>query len=161
MRNIRSRWGRQDEAVPTPPARDLLLGLPAAFLAGALVGVLGTFKHQVGVSAATGAGLPIGLVLSLALVAAVLAALRVAFATRHWAVAAAVGVVSAVAVLSLPGPGGSAVVVANTVGVIWTVAPSILAAVIVGLPRLPRRQHSRPAQAADGILMAPPEGPNS
>jgi hypothetical protein len=142
--------------VHRPPARELLLGLPAAFVAGALVGVLGTFKHQVGVSAATGAGVPIGLVLSLALVAAVLAALRIAFTTRHWAVAAAVGVVAAVAVLSLPGPGGSRVVVANLEGVVWTVAPAILAAVVVGLPRIGR---ARSAQPADGILVAPPEGP--
>lgn len=144
--------------MPSPPVRDLLLGLPVAFLVGALVGVLGTFKHQVGLSAATGAGLPIGLVLSLALVVAVLAALRVVFATRHYAVAAAAGVATAVSVLSLPGPGGSAVVVANWAGIVWTVAPAILAAVVVGLPRF------RPdpvAQRADGILVAPPEGPTS
>jgi N-acetyl-1-D-myo-inositol-2-amino-2-deoxy-alpha-D-glucopyranoside deacetylase len=133
-----------------------VLGLPTAFAAGVVIGVLGTFKHQVGVSAATGAGVPIGLVLSLALIAAVLGALRVAFATRHWAVAAAAGVVAAVSVLSLPGPGGSRVVVANVEGVIWTIAPVILAAVIVGFPRIGR---ARSAQAADGILVAPPEGP--
>ena len=139
-----------------PPTRELLLGLPAAFVAGGLIGVLGTFKHQVGVSASTGGGVPVGLVLSLALVAAVLASLRVAFDTRHYAVAAAVGVVTAVTVLALPGPGGSAVIVANIPGVIWTVAPAILAAVVVGLPRLRRPQAAR---SADGILVAPPEGP--
>ena len=144
--------------MPRPPVRDLLLGMPVAFVAGALVGVLGTFKHQVGVSAATGAGVPLGLVLSLALVVTTLAALRVAFATRHYAVAAAAGVVVAVSVLSLPGPGGSGVVVANWVGVVWTVAPAILAAAVVGAPRIRR---VRTAERADGILVAPPEGPDS
>jgi hypothetical protein len=141
--------------VRLPPARELLLGLPAALVAGAAVGVLGAFKHQVGLSAATGAGVPVGLVLSLAMVAVVLAAFRVAFDSRVYALAAAGGVVLAVAILSGTGPGGSSVVIANYAGIVWTVAPAVLAAVIVGAPRL-RRPRGGPAP--DGILGAPPEG---
>jgi N-acetyl-1-D-myo-inositol-2-amino-2-deoxy-alpha-D-glucopyranoside deacetylase len=147
------RW--QDVPVRLPPARDLLLGLPVALLAGVAIGVLGSFKHQVGISAATGAGFPIGLVLALTMVAVVLAALRVAFETRVWSIAAAAGIVLAVTVLSNRGPGGSAVVLANYAGVVWTVAPAILAAVVLGMPRLGRRRGSR---APDGILDTPPEG---
>ena len=143
-----------------PPTRDLLVGLPAALLVGVALGVLGTFKHQVGVSAATGAGVPVGLILSLAMVAAVLGALRVAFDTRLYAVAAAAGVVLAVTVLSVKGPGGSVVIVANVEGVVWTIAPALLAAVVLGLPRLGPRRGSRPPDrpGPDGILDAPPEG---
>lgn len=143
-----------------PSVRDLALGLPAALLAGMAVGLLGTFKHQVGISAATGAGFPLGLILSLAMVAVVLAALRVAFATRIWGIAAAGGIVLAVTVLSNTGPGGSAVVLANWAGVVWTVAPALLAAVVLGAPRLGRRRTSRAPDGAapDGILDTPPEG---
>jgi N-acetyl-1-D-myo-inositol-2-amino-2-deoxy-alpha-D-glucopyranoside deacetylase len=152
------RW--QDVPVRLPPARDLLLGLPVALLAGVAVGVLGSFKHQVGISAATGAGFPLGLILSLAMVVVVLAALRAAFDTRVWGVAAAAGIVLAVTVLSNRGPGGSAVVLANYAGIVWTVAPAIVAAVVLGMPRLGRRRGSRRPDGAapDEILSTPPEG---
>ncbi|MDQ1512676.1 MAG: hypothetical protein QOC59_518 [Microbacteriaceae bacterium] len=132
-----------------PSAIELGVGLPVAAVGGVLVGTLGTFKHQVGVSAATGAGLPVGLVLSLLMVAAVLAALRAAFGTRLFAAAAGVGVIVAVFVLSLRGPGGSVVVLGNVAGVVWTVAPALVAAVVVAAPApRPRREPRR----ADGIL---------
>lgn len=131
--------------------RDLALGLPASALGGLVVGVVGTFKHQVGISAATGAGLPIGLVLSLAMVAAFLVALRLSFVTRWYAAAAAIGVVSAVALLTLPGSsGGSTVILLNTAGVVWTVGPAVLAAAVVGWPRIARRQQA--PDDAGGIL---------
>jgi hypothetical protein len=136
--------------VPVRPSGiELGVGLPLALLAGLLVGTLGTFKHQAGVSAATGAGLPYGLALSLAMVALVLAALRAGFGTRLFAAAGAVGVIGAVFLLSLKGPGGSVVVLANVEGVVWMVGPALIAAVVVGAPRLrPRRERAR----ADGIL---------
>jgi hypothetical protein len=137
----------------TPPRRsEFVLGVLAAGLVGLLVGVLGSFKHQVGVSAATGAGFPTGLVLALAMIAALLLALRLSFPSRAFSLAAAAGVVVAVFVLSMKGPGGSVVVLANLPGVVWTVAPAIVAAVVVGAPRLHRAGGDRPA--ADGILAA-------
>jgi len=132
-----------------PSAIELSVGLPVAAVGGVLVGTLGTFKHQVGVSAATGAGWPVGLVLSLLMVAAVLAALRAAFGTRLFAAAAGVGVVAAVFILSLRGPGGSLVVLGNAEGIVWTIAPALIAAVVVVAP-VPRRRRGR--QEPDGIL---------
>jgi hypothetical protein len=137
-----------------PPAtspRDLAVGLPACLIAGIVVGTIGTFKHQVGISAATGSGPPIGLVLSLLMVAAVLLALRLAFVVRWFAVAAAVGVVAADALLLLPGSsGGSTVVLLNTAGIVWTFAPPLVAAAIVAWPRFARRRRATPD--AGGIL---------
>ena len=128
--------------------RDLAVGVPVSFAGGLVVGTIGTFKHQVGVSAATGTGLPIGLVLSLAMVVVFLAALRMSFPSRWFAGAAAAGVVGAVALLSLPGAsGGSTVILLNTVGIVWTLAPAVLAAAVVGWPRL----RTRPTGEA-GIL---------
>jgi hypothetical protein len=138
------------------PLADLAIGLPFALIVGLLIGVLGSFKHQVGISATTGAGWPIGLVLSLAMIAAVLAALRAAFPSRLYAVAAAAGVIIAVFVLSMKGPGGSVVVLGNLPGVIWTAAPAIIAAVVVGAPRIRRPGGGRPPD--DGILGAQPDG---
>jgi hypothetical protein len=132
-----------------PSAIELGVGLPVAAAAGLLVGTLGTFKHQVGVSAATGAGVPIGLVLSLLMVATVLAALRAAFGTRLYAAAAAVGVVVAVFVLSQRGPGGSFVVIGNVEGIAWTIGPALIGAIVVGAPAA-RRRHDR--QETDGIM---------
>jgi hypothetical protein len=142
-----------DRVVPTVTSpRDLAVGLPASLIAGVVVGTIGTFKHQVGISAATGTGLPIGLVLSLLMVAVFLLALRVAFPSRWYVVAASVGVVAAGALLLLlPGSsGGSTVVLLNVAGTVWTFAPALLAAVIVAWPRLGRRR--RVTLDAGGIL---------
>ncbi len=129
--------------------RELAVGVPASFAAGVLVGLLGTFKHQFGVSAATGSGPPIGLVLSVLMVGLLLAALRLAFPTRWFALAAALGVVGAVVLLLFPGPSGSEVVLLNYAGLTWTVAPAVVAAAVVGWPR---RALTREAQTGDGIL---------
>lgn len=133
-----------------PPAFETALGVPLAVVVGALVGTLGTFKHQSGVSAATGAGFPSGLLLALAMVAAVLVALRVSFAARRYAIAAGVGVVAAIGVFSLRGPGGSQVVIGNIEGVVWMIAPVLVAAAVALVPG------RRPADVppADGILDA-------
>jgi hypothetical protein len=130
-----------------PTRSELLLGLPLALAAGALVGALGTFKHRVGLSVPSGPGLPIGLVLSLLMVAAVLAALRAAFGSRLFAGAAAVGVLLAVLVLSQPGPGGS-VVVLGLPGTVWTSGATVLAVVAAAVP--PVRLRKR--EPTDGIL---------
>jgi peptidoglycan/LPS O-acetylase OafA/YrhL len=118
---------------------ELLVGIPLSLIAGLLIGALGTFKQQFGMSPTTGAGLPIGLVASLALVAALLIGMRRLLRTRLYATAAGAGVIAAVAVLTLPGPGGSVVVVGDWVGVVWTVAPAIVAIVVLFTPRIRRR----------------------
>ncbi|MGN6744320.1 MAG: hypothetical protein ACTHJL_13660 [Amnibacterium sp.] len=133
-----------------PGAIEGAAGALLAAVVGALVGTLGTFKHQAGISAATGAGFPYGLLLALAMVAAVLLALRVSFATRLYAIAAGLGTVAAIGVFSLRGPGGSQVVIGNVEGVVWMIAPVLVAAAIALLPG------RRPADVrpADGILEA-------
>lgn len=129
--------------------RDLAVGVPASLVAGLPVGTLGTFKHQFGVSAATGDGFPIGLLLSIGMVAAFLVALRIAFPSRWYAAAAGLGVVVAEASLSTGGPGGgSTVILGNAVGAVWIVAPAVLGVVIVAWPR----RRSRAGGDVDGIL---------
>lgn len=129
--------------------RELAVGLPACLVGGLLVGALGAFKHQVGISAATGTGLPVGLVLSVAMVALLLVALRLSFPSRWFVLAAAVGVVVGGGLFALPGPGGSTVVLLNVPGVLWLVAPALIGVLAVGWPR------RRRSAAGDGILTAP------
>ena len=132
-------------------SRDLLVGIPLSLLGGLVVGVIGTFKHQVGISAATGTGLPVGLVLSLAMVTVFLLALRLAFPSRWFAGAGAMGIVGAIALLTLPGPsGGSSVILLNPAGIVWTLGPAVLAAAVVGWPR--RRPRARDARDGSGIM---------
>lgn len=131
--------------------RDLAVGIPLSLLGGLVVGTIGTFKHQVGISAATGTGLPVGLVLTLAMVTVFLLALRLAFPSRWFAGAGAMGVVGAIALLTLPGPsGGSSVILLNIAGVVWTLAPAVLAAAVVGWPR--RRPRAQPVPATGGMM---------
>ena len=147
---LRARWDDHQVVPRTTTLRDLAVGLPASLIAGLVVGTIGTFKHQVGISAATGTGWPIGLVLSLLMVAAFLLALRIAFPVRWYALAAGVGVVAAGAVLLLPGAsGGSAVVLGNSAGIVWTFAPALLVAVAVAWPRRRRR----PVEAEPGGIL--------
>lgn len=138
-----------------------------ALAAGLLVGTLGSFKYRSGLTAATPS--PIGLVLVIVMIALVLAAIRVASGRRLYGVAAGIGIIAAVALFALKGPGGSVVVPSGTDGTIWTVAPVLIAAVVLGVPAprrraaqrsgLPRRGSERNGpQRADGILDAPPEG---
>lgn len=137
-----------------PLSIETLGGVLVAAIAGLLVGTLGTFKHQAGIDALTGTGVPYGLVLALAMVAAVLLALRVVFGTRLYAAAAGVGVVAAVVLFGRPGPGGSEVVPPGPVGLVWWIAPPVLALLVVVVPGRRRRAHS---PGADGILDVPAE----
>ncbi|WP_375399915.1 hypothetical protein [uncultured Amnibacterium sp.] len=127
-------------------------GVALALAAGLLTGALGSFKYRYGLTGAT--PLPIGLVLVLLMIALVLAAIRAATGRRLYGVAAGIGIVATVALFSVKGPGGSVVVVDDRYGTVWTVAPVLIAAVVLGVP-IPRR---RGVQRADGILDAPPEG---
>jgi hypothetical protein len=130
--------------------RELAVGLPAGLIAGLVVGTIGTFKHQVGVSAVTGSGFPLGLLLSLAMVAVFLVALRAAFPVRWYALAAGVGVIVAVVLLLQPGAsGGSTVILENVPGLVWVFGAPAVVAVIVAWPR---RRPQRVLPDADGIL---------
>ena len=85
------------------------------------------------------------------MVLAFLVALRLAFPTRWFALAAGVGVVGAIALLALPGAsGGSTVILLNAVGIVWTVAPAVLTVAVAAWPR--RRRRRAGAEGAGGIL---------
>jgi hypothetical protein len=118
--------------------------LAIAFVVGLVYGVLGTVGHrhawQIGE-----VSIPWGLVLALVGVAALLVGIRLVAGGRAASAAAAAGVIAAVAVLSLPGPGGSVLVASGPIGTIWAVGPALIAVLVVAWPSLPSRSAARAA----------------
>ncbi|WP_448810581.1 hypothetical protein [Agromyces bauzanensis] len=83
---------------------------------------------------------PWGLVLALIGVLALLVGIRLVAGGRLAAVGAAVGVVGTVALLTLPGLGGSVLIAGDVVGTVWAVGPALIAVLVVAWPELPPRR---------------------
>lgn len=98
-----------------------------AFLMGGLVGVVGTANHQIAVG-----------VISLLLVAGFLAGLRLLFGVRAVAASAAVGLMIVLIAASGESLGGSVLIQANEVGVLWTYGVPVIALVVLAWPRAVR-----------------------
>ncbi|MRX45421.1 hypothetical protein [Agromyces kandeliae] len=116
--------------------------LAIAFAVGVVYGTVATIGHrhawEIG-----GVSIPWGLVAGLVGVAALLVGTRLVAGGRAAATAAAAGVVGIVAVLSLPGPGGSVLVADGVVGAIWAIGPAIISVLVVAWPSLPSREARR------------------
>jgi N-acetyl-1-D-myo-inositol-2-amino-2-deoxy-alpha-D-glucopyranoside deacetylase len=121
------------------PISQRVLGYGFAALAGVVVGLLGTAAHRYS-PVLLGVPVPVGLTLGVAAVAALLLGLRCVLPSRSYAVAAAVGLLAAVVVLSLPGPGGSVLFPDSPLSIIWTFAPAVIAVLVLAWPRLPERR---------------------
>jgi len=98
-----------------------------ALVIGLAVGFVTTFTHR--------QAPPWGLVTGLVVIAALVAGFRLVFDSRIIAGAAALGVVAASGLLMLPGAGGTVFVIADPIGYVWAVAPTVLGAAIVLWPR--------------------------
>ena len=122
---------------------DQLLGFKVlcallAFVVGLSVGAILTIAHQASVSVA-GVPVPVGLAAGIVTTAALLAGLRLVFGTRIVAASAALGLLVAVAVLALRSPGGSVLVPQTAAGIAWSVAPTLIAVIVLGWPQLRSR----------------------
>jgi LmbE family N-acetylglucosaminyl deacetylase len=122
---------------PTGAARVATAGF--SFLAGVLFGALGTVAHQATLSIGA-LTLPVGLVLALVGSAALLLGLRMVLPDRAAVLAAALGLLGTIFVLSLRSTGGSVLVPAGLVGTLWTVVPALVAALAVAWPKLPTKR---------------------
>jgi N-acetyl-1-D-myo-inositol-2-amino-2-deoxy-alpha-D-glucopyranoside deacetylase len=104
-----------------------------ALAVGVVTGAVLTVTHQA--TARFGeVSVPWGIIAAVALCAALLAGLRLVFASRLVPGLAALGVLGSVALLSLPGVGGSILVPANPAGYVWTFAPTVIALVVLLWP---------------------------
>ena len=110
--------------------------LLVAFVVGALYGAVATVGHRQELRIGD-VSLPWGLVAALAGVAALLVGIRLVAGGRAAAAAAAAGIVGMVALLTLPGPGGSVLVVGDLVGTVWSVGPALISVLVVAWPKLP------------------------
>ncbi|WP_022894846.1 DUF6113 family protein [Agromyces subbeticus] len=107
-----------------------------AFLIGLAFGTLATVGHR-SVLRIGEIAIPWGLVAALVGVAALLLGIRLVAGGRAAAAAAGAGIVVAVAVLTLPGPGGSVIIVGDLTGTVWSIAPALIAVLVVAWPKLP------------------------
>ena len=125
-----------DEA-PTAATRALTTLM--ALAAGVLFGVLGTVAHQstFGLGPVT---VPIGLVLALIAAGTLLVGLRLVVRDRLVVLAAAVGMLATVFLLSLRSTGGSVLVPQGLLGTVWTIVPALVAALVIAWPRIPARR---------------------
>jgi hypothetical protein len=120
-------------------------GLLLAALIGLVYGAVATIGHRQSFELG-GVVVPWGLLAGLLGVAALLLGIRLVAGGRWAAAAAAVGVIAIVALLSLPGPGGSVLIASGLVGTVWSVGPALIAVLVVAWPSLPQRR--RPPLAA-------------
>jgi hypothetical protein len=70
-------------------------------------------------------------------VLALLLGIRLVAGGRATAAAAAVGVVGAVALLTLPGLGGSVLIAGDVTGTVWSIGPALIAVLVIAWPNLP------------------------
>ena len=103
------------------------------FILGLIFGAIMTFGHQAEVSIGT-VGVPWGIIAACFGVAALLIGYRLLSRNRWAVIWVALGIIMAVLVLSLPGPGGSVLVPAGVVGIIWSIAPTCIAALVIAWP---------------------------
>ncbi|GAA1764270.1 hypothetical protein [Agromyces humatus] len=113
--------------------------LLVALAIGVLYGAVATIGHRATLRIGEVA-IPWGLVAALVGVTALILGIRLVVPGRSTAAAAAAGVVIAIALLTLPGPGGSVLVVGDLSGTIWSIAPALIAVLVVAWPELPARR---------------------
>ena len=112
-----------------------------AFAIGAVYGAVATIGHRATLRIGEVA-IPWGLVAALVGVTALLLGIRLLVRGRATTAAAAAGVVVVIALLTLPGPGGSVLVVSDLSGTIWSIAPALIAVLVVAWPELPPRRRA-------------------
>lgn len=113
-----------------------------AFVLGVATGLVLTIAHQATVVVA-GVTVPWGLLAGLVLATALLAGLRLVYGTRIVAGAATVGLLGAVAWLSLSTATGSVLVPDNVTGAVWTIGVVLIAAVVLAWPQFDRARGGR------------------
>lgn len=119
-----------------------IAGAVLAVVVGVVYGLIATVGHQQ-IWRIGGIEVPWGLVLAVVGVAALTAGIRLLTSGRLAVAACAVGIVGVVAVLTLPGPGGSVLIPGGTIGTIWAIAPALVSVLVVAWPKLPDRTPAR------------------
>ncbi|GAA4371473.1 hypothetical protein [Agromyces bauzanensis] len=112
-----------------------------AFVVGIIYGSVATIGHRNELRVGE-LVIPWGLVAAILGVLALLVGIRLVAGGRLAAAGAAAGILGTVALLTLPGRGGSVLIAGDLVGTIWAVAPALVAVFVVAWPKLPARRRS-------------------
>jgi len=107
-------------------------------IGGALIAAVTTPLAQASVDVLD-VTIPWGLVAALLTVTAYVLGLRLVSDTRTLSLCGAIGVVVAIMLLSLPGPGGGVIVPGNLYGTLWAAVPSLIFVAVIAFPS-PRRR---------------------
>ncbi|TCJ27917.1 histidinol dehydrogenase [Microbacterium sp. PI-1] len=124
-----------------------VLSWVAAALVGGVYGVAGTIAHSV-----MWGPVPIGLIVAAIACAAILVAVRALTHDRAAAVAAGLGMIGMLVLISGVGPGGSVVVPDSLSGQIWTYVVAGIVLLVVAWPsfaRVPVRTEAPAAQESE------------
>lgn len=125
-----------------------VLSWVAAALAGGVYGIAGTIGHSL-----MWGPVPVGLIVGTVACAAILTAIRVLTHDRGAAVAAGLGMLGMLVLISGQGPGGSVVVQNSLAGQIWTYLVAGIVLLVVAWPsfsRLPAR--AEPAASEEPVV---------
>jgi N-acetyl-1-D-myo-inositol-2-amino-2-deoxy-alpha-D-glucopyranoside deacetylase len=134
------RFSRLPDASTEPvPFREqnALVRFVVAVLAAVIGAALGALLTVYNQFTATIAGQPIwvGLILAVVVVAVLLVGFRLAFETRIVPAFAAGAMIVVVGIFSLPSLGGTPLIVSSGPGLLWELAPTIIAFVVLVWPR--------------------------
>jgi hypothetical protein len=108
------------------------------FLAGAVIGGVGTIAHQSTLHA--GIDWPWGLVVSLVAFTSMLAGLRLLAGSRIPALIAALGTILVVLLFTQQSAGGSVLIPNGVLGEVWLAGPIVIAAIVLAWPDLGARR---------------------
>lgn len=116
-----------------------VLSWVASALVGGVYGIAGTIGHSL-----MWGPIPVGLVVGAIACAAILVAIRALTHDRGAAVAAGLGMLGMLMLISGVGPGGSVVVADSLTGRIWTYLIAGVVLLVIAWPSLPQRTRSAP-----------------
>ena len=122
--------------VPALSVSERLGGGLLALILGGLFGLLGTLDHQSTVTIA-GVDIPYGLILALVAASALLIGLRLVVHGRLMVLLCALGMLGSIFLFSLRSTGGSVLIPQGLTGLIWTIVPTLVAALVLAWPKLP------------------------
>lgn len=134
--------GSAPESEEAPSTGSRVGAAVLGFVVGAIFAAMGTVAHQ-STTQVAGVDVPWGLMLGLLGFTALLIGLRLVLHDRLTVVAAALGALLTIFVLSLRSTGGSVLIPEGVLGLVWTMGPAIIAAIVIAWPRLPARPSAR------------------
>lgn len=139
-----SQWSDQRSADDEP--REVTMGsrvasIVLALLIGIVYGCIGTVAHG-WQPLLFGVPVPAGLLLAVVGVTLLFLGLRIVLDDRLPVAAAALGMLISIGIFTLPSTGGSVLIPQGVAGLIWTIAPSFIAVLVLAWPKLPQRTGS-------------------